>query len=57
MLARELSVEEIKEIKDYIGDVELEAFVQSCLRDIFHYEKRTLLHAQMPQVQHPQCNL
>ena len=31
VLARELSVEEIKEIKDYIGDVELEAFVHGAM--------------------------
>ncbi len=31
VLARELSVEEIKEIKDYIGDIELEAFVHGAM--------------------------
>lgn len=31
VLARELSIEEIKEIKDYIGDVELEAFVHGAM--------------------------
>ena len=31
VLARELSVEEIKEFKDYIGDVELEAFVHGAM--------------------------
>lgn len=31
VLARELSVEEINEIKDYVGDVELEAFVHGAM--------------------------